>query len=132
MENNCALNDYCETILNIVMDVIEDIIIIHDSEYTIVWMNNAGLKAFNMKIEDVIGSHCHSLFCRSTPCDDYPIPRVITHGSIEKSERIIPTQKESYDCTSTPVRDEDGNIQMVVQHLRAKPAPKKAAAKKMA
>ncbi len=124
VDDSCTLDNYCDAILNIVLDVIEDIIIIHDSEYTVVWMNKAGLNAFNLKFEDVIGNQCHSLFCRSTPCDDCSIPRVITHGSIEQSERVIPMQVESYDCTSTPVRDENGAIQMVVQHLRVKNASK--------
>lgn len=122
MGDGKCLNDYCETILNIVLDVIEDIIIIHDSAYTIVWMNNAGLKAFKLKIGDVLGTHCHSLFGRTTPCNDCPIPRVITHGSIEKGERHIPALGKSYDCTSTPVRDDSGQIAIVVQHLKKKNA----------
>ena len=120
METEKSLTDYCEAILNIVMDVIEDIIIIHDSAYTIVWMNNSGLKAFNLKIEDVIGKHCHSLFGYRTPCTDCLMPRVITHGSIEKCERSIPSLGESYNCTSNPVRDENGQIAMVVQYLHKK------------
>ena len=33
---------YTEKLMNMILDAIDDIIVIHDSEHTIIWMNRAG------------------------------------------------------------------------------------------
>ena len=56
-----ADDDYTETLLNMIMDEVEDIILIHDSVNTLIWMNRAGLKAFEVELQDVIGKPCYRL-----------------------------------------------------------------------
>lgn len=109
-------NDYTETLLNMILDEIDDIILIHDSEHTIVWMNMAGLKKFNVKLDDVIGKRCYTLFKRNTSCEDCNVSSM--HGSGSEGQRLktIPYTHEDYLCTSMPLY-QDGEIKLVVQHL---------------
>ncbi len=113
-----SLSDYCEVILNIVMDVVEDIIIIHDSEHTVVWMNKAGLRACDKQIDDVLGKRCYALMGRTSPCEDCGTPSASKQNSVHKFNKFIPKTGKYYECTSTPVEGPDGNVTMVVQHLR--------------
>ncbi|MCL1984482.1 MAG: PAS domain-containing protein [Methanomassiliicoccaceae archaeon] len=113
-----AQNDggYEESLLNIVLDEIDDIIIIHDSEHTVVWMNRAGTEKFHRPLETVVGKSCFTLFGRTTPCDDCQVISAIRDDRY-RSERIIPTTGEKYKCITMPLT-QDGEVKLVVQHLR--------------
>ncbi|MFA6710084.1 MAG: PAS domain-containing protein [Candidatus Methanomethylophilaceae archaeon] len=108
-------DDYTETLLNMVLDEIDDIILIHDSEYTLVWMNRAGLKEFGVQLEDVLGKRCYTLFGKNTVCRDCNVSTM--HGDVGESVvRIIPRTGEMYMCRSLPLY-RNGKVTMVVQHL---------------
>ncbi len=115
---NETLSDYCEALLNIIMDVIEDIILIHDSEHTVVWMNQAGLKACGKQLDEVLGKSCYSLMGRNSPCEDCETPSSAKQTSVLKFNKYIPKTGKYYECTSTPLEDKEGRVAMVVQHLR--------------
>ena len=110
-------NEYAETLLNMIMDEVDDIILIHDSVNTLVWMNRAGLRAFDVELGDVIGSPCYRLFNRTSPCDDCDIANHRILSSKCKKIKIIPKTGKKYVCTSLPMYS-DGEIKLVVQHLR--------------
>ena len=110
-------DDYAETLLNMVMDEVDDIILIHDSENTLVWMNRAGLKAFGVELADVIGRPCYRLFNRTSPCEDCDIANNHILSTKCKKIKVIPKTGERYVCTSLPMY-RDGQIKLVVQHLR--------------
>ena len=110
-------DDYAETLLNMIMDEVEDILLIHDSENTLVWMNRAGLIAFDVELKDVIGRACYTLFNRTKPCDDCDIANNHVLSSKCKKIKIIPKTGKKYVCTSLPLY-RDGEIKLVVQHLR--------------
>ena len=107
---------YAESLLNIMLDEIDDIIMIHDSEHTVVWMNRAGTKKFNVSLEEVIGKECFTLFGRSTCCDDCTVTAAIRDDRC-RSVRYLPSTGERYNCTTMPL-SKDGEIKLVVQHLR--------------
>ncbi|MFA5452170.1 MAG: PAS domain-containing protein [Candidatus Methanomethylophilaceae archaeon] len=108
-------DDYAETLLNMVLDEIDDIILIHDSEYTLVWMNRAGLKKFGVRLEDTLGQRCYTLFGKNVVCEDCNVSTM--HGNAGGStKRIIPRTGEVYMCRSLPLY-RDGKMVMVVQHL---------------
>ena len=105
-----------EEILNIVFDEIDDIIMIHDSEHTVVWMNRAGRKVFSRGLDEVIGERCYHLFGRECCCDDCRVSMLVG-GNKAHSFRRIPGREECYRCISTPVM-KDGEMKLVVQHLK--------------
>jgi len=107
---------YTESLLNIILDEIDDIIIIHDSQHTVVWMNRAGTKKFGRSLESVIGKECYTLFGKNMCCSDCPVTAAVRDDRC-KSYRTIPTTGERYRCTTIPLSKE-GDIKLVVQHLR--------------
>jgi PAS domain S-box-containing protein len=109
---------YEETLLNIVLDQIDDIIMIHDSQFTVVWMNRAGTEKFGLSLEKVIGKSCFTLFGRSIQCENCSVTAAMM-GCHCESERTIPGTGERYSCTTIPL-SQGGEIKMVVQHLRRK------------
>ncbi len=106
-----------ESLLNIIMDEIDDIIMIHDSHHTIVWINRAGLKVLKKTLAEVSGKKCYKLFGRSSCCEDCSV--ALTPGilAINKPHKSFPGLDTEYDCSSVPLY-KDGEIALVVQHLR--------------
>jgi len=107
---------YTESLLNIILDEIDDVIIIHDSEHTVVWMNRAGTEKFGRSLESVIGKGCYTLFGRSECCSDCPVTAAVRDERC-KSFKVMPRTGERYRCTTIPL-SKDGEIKLVVQHLR--------------
>lgn len=109
-------NNFEGILLNMVLDEIDDLIIIHDSEYTIVWMNRAALQAFGKTSEEVLGIKCYRLFGRTSCCGDCKVIKM--HGGPTNSNKVrrIPGTDKCYSCSSVPYR-KDGKVKLVVQHL---------------
>lgn len=108
---------YTEKLMNMILDVIDDIIIIHDSQHTITWMNRAAEKAFGISSDEVIGMKCYTLFGNTVPCSDCTVSNLGFGPRSKTVRRVIPRTGRSYDCSTIPYI-EDGQIKMVVQHLR--------------
>ena len=110
---------YSETLMNIIMDVIDDIIVIHDSDHTIVWMNRAGERAFGKCVDDVIGTKCYHLFDSTVPCSDCDATVTTIGGPVNTSvkRRVIPATGKVCDCSVVPLF-KNGKLELVVQHLR--------------
>lgn len=110
---------YTEKLMNMILDLIDDIIIIHDSEHTITWMNRAGEKAFDVSVDKIIGSKCYALFGNSTSCSDCSIDTIMNVGKPTNvvKRRIIPKTGIECECASVPYY-EKGKLKLVVQHLR--------------
>lgn len=109
-------NDVSESLLNIVLDQIDDVIMILDTDHTIVWINRAGLSAFGVSLDDSIGKRCYKLFGRVSPCEDCDVLLYSSGAAKEKRIKIIPRTGKEYVCTSTPLY-KDGIISLYVQHL---------------
>lgn len=110
-------NDYTESLLNLIMDEVDDLIMILDTDHTIAWMNRACTKAFDVDLKSTIGKRCYSLFGRTAPCEDCTIwTESITKASKPKI-KIIPKTGKEYVCTTLPL-NQDGQAKLFVQHLR--------------
>lgn len=109
---------YTEKLMNMILDVIDDIIIIHDSCHTIIWMNKAAETAFGKSADEVIGKKCYSLFGNTVSCSDCTVNQMNV-GSPQNAtrRRVIPGTNVVCDCSSIPYY-EDGKLKLVVQHLR--------------
>jgi PAS domain-containing protein len=107
---------YTESVLNIILDEIDDIILIHDSQHTIVWMNRAATEEFERPLEKMIGKECYTLFGRSVCCEHCTVTSAIKED-VSKCDRILPGTCDHYECTTIPLM-KGGEITLVVQHLR--------------
>ncbi len=117
-----AEESFADILLNMVLDEIDDLIIIHDSEHTVVWMNRAALLAFGKTSEEVLGLKCYRLFGRSSCCGDCNVIKVQGGPTNNCKLRRIPGTENYYSCTSVPYR-KNGKVEMVVQHLRRAEKP---------
>ncbi len=112
-----AENDYAESLLNIVLDEVDDIIMILEADHMMVWMNRAGTKAFDVELKDIVGKRCYTLFGKTRPCEDCTI-WTDTIASVNKPKiKIIPKTGKEYVCNTLPLYQE-GKVKMFVQHLR--------------
>lgn len=124
MDSNISPQElYTEKIMNMILDVIDDIIIIHDSRHTIIWMNKAGERAFGRSADSVIGEKCYSLFGNTQPCSDCTVD-LSSQGRAESvvRRRVIPGTNVTCDCSVVPYYEE-GQLKLVVQHLRPVQCP---------
>ena len=110
-------NDYTESLLNIILDEIDDIIMILEADHTMVWMNRAGTKAFGRELSDVVGRRCYELFGKTYPCEDCTIWTESISTSNKPKIKIIPKTGKEYVCSTMPLY-QDGEVKMFVQHLR--------------
>lgn len=112
---------YTEKLMNMILDAVDDIIIIHDSQHTVIWMNRAGEKAFGRSASQVIGSKCYSLFGNGAACADCTVNASNVGGPVSAvRRRVIPGTDTICDCSTIPYY-EDGRLKLVVQHLRPVP-----------
>ncbi len=109
---------YTEKLMNMILDVIDDIIIIHDSAHTIIWINRAGEKAFGKSVDEIIGTKCYSLFGNTVSCSDC-VANITNIGSPTNNikRRTIPGSGIRCDCSAVPYY-KNGKLELVVQHLR--------------
>ncbi len=109
---------YSEKLMNLILDTIEEIVVIHDADHNILWMNHAGEKAFGIKVDKALGMKCHNLFGNSLPCND------CTAGNVVIGEPTSPVRKKSIPTTGTIVACKtvpyykDGKLEVIIQCLR--------------
>ncbi len=109
---------YTEKLMNMILDAIDDIIVIHDSAHTIIWMNRAGEKAFGRNVDEVIGTKCYELFGNTTPCADCIVNTTNIGSPVNTTKRkVIPKTGVRCDCSAIPYYKK-GKLELVVQHLR--------------
>ncbi len=108
---------YTEKLMNMILDIVDDIIIIHDSCHTVIWMNKAAEKAFGKSADQVIGRKCYSLFGNTVSCSDCVVNQMNVGSPQNVKRRIIPGTNFVCDCSAVPYY-EGGKLKLVVQHLR--------------
>jgi len=110
---------YSEKLMNLILDSIDEIVIIHDMDHNIMWMNHAGEKAFGMSVSKALTMKCHQLFNNDMPCADCDVGTVVIGEPTMKLPRkkIIPTTGITVACKTVPYF-KDGKMEIVIQCLR--------------
>jgi len=112
-----VVNDYAESLLNIILDEVDDIIMILETDHTVAWMNRAGTKAFGIELGDIVGKRCYTLFGKTSPCEDCNIWTESISKTKSKKIKIIPKTGKEYVCSTLPLF-QNGEVKLFVQHLR--------------
>lgn len=93
-----------------------------DSEYHIIWANDAKLRLHQLTNQDVSGKLCYEVFQRRhEPCDDCPVAETRRSGKPCTRERFscLPDGGHVWTETSTwPVFDHKGEIAYIVEFAR--------------
>lgn len=109
--------------LQVIFDGIEDGISIIDKNYKILMVNSGILRLFNKKsFKDLIGKKCFNEFYNNEGiCDNCPVYKTFKSGklyNITKNYYGIGKEKIVLEITTFPIRDIDGTVIHVIEHMK--------------
>lgn len=109
--------------LQAIFDGIEDGISIIDKNYKILMANSGMLRLFNKKsFKDLIGKKCFNEFYNNEGvCDNCPVHKTFKNGelyNITKNYYGIGKEKIVLDITTFPIRNIDGVVIQVIEHIK--------------
>ncbi|MCX6698238.1 MAG: PAS domain S-box protein, partial [Methanoregula sp.] len=107
-----------QSLLNITLDSIPDIIGIQNTDHTIVRYNRAWYEFLHLTPEEVHGRKCYELIGRTIPCEKCATEKALKTKRMEQIENYLPDYDIHLDCRSSPVLDKDGEIVFIVEQLR--------------
>ncbi|MGI9569029.1 MAG: PAS domain-containing protein, partial [Desulfobulbia bacterium] len=116
------------TLLNAILDAIPDVIGVQDLQHNIIRYNKAGYDFIGKEPADVHCKKCYALIGHEAPCEVCATSEVYKTGKTARREKFVPELDRWLDVRAYPVRDENGNLSKVVEHLRDISREKKAEA----
>lgn len=97
------------------VDSIDDIITIQDSKMRIVRANQAAHQLFGYKTGELAGRRCHEAFYdRKTPCDNCPLVETLHDSQPHKADRHSEETGRIFNITSSPLFNENNELNMAV------------------
>jgi len=109
---------YSEKLMNLILDTIEEIIVIHDADHNILWMNHAGEHAFGISVDKAVTMKCHQLFEHQLPCADCTAGSLVVGEPVDTTrKKIIPKTNTLVECRTVPYY-QNGKMELVIQCLR--------------
>jgi len=106
-----------ESLLNMILDEIDDMIVINDPDRTVIWMNRAAQRRLDVTMDEVVGIKCYELFGATCCCDNCIANHTLGGprrcGCKFKCRNVT----GEFECEPTPYY-KNGKLKIVVQHLR--------------
>ncbi len=112
--------------LDATLNIIPDVIGVQDNSHNIIRYNKAGYDLLNKTYEEVVGKKCYELINQTKPCKICATSSCYISKKPEQIEKYEESLQKWFDVRSYPILDKDGNIEMVVEHLRDITNKKKA------
>ncbi|MCL1979445.1 MAG: PAS domain-containing protein [Methanomassiliicoccaceae archaeon] len=107
-----------ENLLNIIMDEVDEMLIINDSDRNVIWMNRAAQRNLGISLEDAVGSKCYELF-GATCCCDSCVANHTLGGPHHRGRKFKCTNiDKGYECRPAPYYKE-GKLKIVIQRIRS-------------
>jgi DNA-binding CsgD family transcriptional regulator len=117
-ETNCFVAKpvgSCHAILNAIRDPLN----ITDSNYRLLWANQAKARFHEQNLRDMIGRFCHEVFRRrSEPCPRCPVRAVFDSGKpciLERSFVLPNGSRKRCNVRCYPVIDHQGSVAYAIQ-----------------
>ena len=107
-----------ESLLNMILDKVDDIIVINDADMNIIWMNSSAQRRLGRSLEDVAGMKCYKLFGATCCCDNCIADH--TFGGPHRRcdcKFVCKNRTGEYECEPVPYYKE-GKLKIIVQHIR--------------
>jgi PAS domain S-box-containing protein len=105
------------TLLEGMFESLGDIVGVQLPDHTILRYNKAGYEMLGMTPEEVKGRKCYELIGRDQPCEVCATRAAVRSKKQERLEKYVPEMGRYLECWSTPVLDERGDVQLIVEHL---------------
>lgn len=100
-----------ETVWSKIFDSIQDMVSIHDKDFTIIKVNKALADFFRMEPEEIIGRKCFELFHdKGEPWHSCPFCESMKSGKDEQGEVMDPHIGIPLLITSSNIYDDEGNL----------------------
>jgi len=106
-----------ESILNLILDKVDDMIVINDPDKNIIWMNRSAQNKLGISIEDAVGMKCYKLFGATCCCDNCVADH--TFGGPHRCGCKFKCRNNTgeFECEPVPYYKE-GKLRIIVQHIR--------------
>ncbi len=104
-------------LIEAMLDGIPDIVGLQRPDHTILRYNKAGYDILSLTPQEVEGRRCYEIIGRSSPCESCATSRAFLSKRQETLERYIPELGIFMECTSNPVLDENGEIELIIEVL---------------
>ena len=107
-------NKNFQTQITIFDNLIEHVVI-HDIKLRVLWANKSACKSVNLKLEQVVGSFCYTIWPkRTTPCEDCPVNRSRMTGMPQSIEKQTPDGRY-WQISASPIFDENEQITAMIE-----------------
>ncbi|MCL1811507.1 MAG: hypothetical protein FWG41_04760 [Methanomassiliicoccaceae archaeon] len=107
-----------ESLLNMILDEVDDMIIINDSDRSVIWMNRAAQCGMDISVENAVGMKCYELFGATCCCDTCRANHTLGGPHRCGCKFECRNMSGEYTCEPVPYY-KDGKLKIVVQHIRA-------------
>ena len=110
-----------EEFFKLVLDSIQDVIKIVDSQLRIIFVNGAAEEIIGRKREEIIGLKCYEVFHGGKPCHPCIVEEVFSSNRMFRDTREVvgpDGQKRVFEVTGFPVIGPDGGIERVIEISR--------------
>jgi PAS domain S-box-containing protein len=104
-------------LIGAMLDGIPDIVGLQLPDHTILRYNKAGYEILGLTPEEVEGRRCYEIIGRSSPCENCATSRAVISKEQETVERYIPELGMFMECTSNPVLDKNGEVELIIEVL---------------
>jgi len=109
---------YQQSLLETIINGTWDVLAIQHPDHTIERYNQAGYELFGLPPEEVNGRKCYELLGRNKACSPCATHQALEAREPIRIEKYVSDWDLFFDCRSSPVFDEEGNIIRLVEHLR--------------
>ncbi|MGC9434790.1 MAG: PAS domain S-box protein [Methanomicrobiales archaeon] len=111
-----------QKIITGMLDGIPDIVGLMLPDYTVVRYNRAGYEALGyealgMTPGEVEGKKCFELIGRDEPCEMCATRQALGTKKTESVEKFVPELGKYFECSSTPILDENGDVELIIERL---------------
>ncbi|MDF1663260.1 MAG: ATP-binding protein [Planctomycetota bacterium] len=106
-----------ERFLDSVFNAITDVIVVQDSDYNIIRSNRIAREVYG---EDINGRKCYSVYRNKSEmnCKECPVDVTRLSGKAHRMEMVHPKTKEVWQINNFPLKDETGEVILVIEHAR--------------
>ena len=106
-----------DKMLNMVLDEVDDLLVIRDSDQSIIWVNRSAQKILGICPDKVVGKSCYSIFGRSTGCDKCGKDCMAAEQCHRCACSMLGKDGIEYRCLPVPYH-KNGKLLFVLQHIK--------------
>lgn len=105
-------------LLEHVLNGIPDVIGVQDLHHGVIRYNEAGYRLLGVASNEIHGTRCFDLLGRRTPCAECATAEALRTGQNARLEKFSPELGVWFDARAYPVKNAQGTIAYVIEHLR--------------